>query len=240
MTSAFAAALLDPARPAPERLTDPQGRPAGRRFDVYRNNVTVGLIEALAKGFPALRRALGADDFRQVARLFLRRHPPQSPVLFRYGHELPAFLGRLAPLQDRPWLADLARLDLALVDSYHAADAAPAAPETLAALSPDRLLAARVALAPSLRLLRSDWPLFDLWQGGAPSGKAQDVIVLRPEFDPEPHLLPPGGAVFVAALREGAVLGEAMAAAGPDHPLAATWTLLLTRGAVISLHEAPA
>jgi len=45
----FSQALLAPDLPIPEGLTDGQGAPAGKRFAVYRNNVT--LIIAVATGF---------------------------------------------------------------------------------------------------------------------------------------------------------------------------------------------
>ena len=43
----FKTALFDPAVMPPAGLSDPAGRPAGKRFDIYRNNVVVSLTEAL-------------------------------------------------------------------------------------------------------------------------------------------------------------------------------------------------
>ncbi|WP_371061265.1 putative DNA-binding domain-containing protein [Rhodosalinus sp. 5P4] len=240
----FRAALLDPARPAPPGLTDGTGRPAARRFDVYRNNVTASLLEALEVGFPLLAKLLGRAAFRNMALAFLRAHPPEDPRLALYGAALPGFLERFAPLARHGYLPDAARLDLALRRAYHAADAEPIAPDALQALPPDRLMHTRLSLAPAVRVLRSRWPLHAIWAfnmvEGAPkpSPGAQDVLVARPGFDPAPHLLPPGGAAFVAALADGAPFGEAHAAAeaaAPGFDLAATLGLLLGAGAITGL-----
>lgn len=242
----FAAALLDPARPVPEGLTDGGGRAAGRRFDVYRNNVVVSLSEALATGFPVVTRLLGPQNMAGLARLYLRAHPPTSRLMTDHGAGFPAFLAGMPQLAHLGYLPDVARLELALRRSYHSADAAPIAVERLAAVDPKRLLACRVGLAPALRLIRSGWPIFDIWrfntEDGAPKPRheAQDVLVLRPEFDPEPHLLPPGGAEFVAALQAGQTLGaagDAGLAADSAFDLAAPLALLIQGAAVISLAE---
>lgn len=238
----FAKALLDPALPTPAGLTDPQGRPAGRRFDVYRNNVAVSLRTALEEGFPVTRAIVGEDFFAAMAQVFLRSHPPQSPRLWEYGADLPGFLADFPPAAHLPYLPDVARLELAIRHSYHAADATPLPADALA-VPPERLLSARLALAPSLRLVRSEWPVWSIWQfhhgGPAPQSGPQDVAVLRPSYDPVPVLLPVGGAAFLTALLRGETVLRAIDAAGPDHPLSETLTLLLTHGAVTDLIETP-
>lgn len=193
----FRAALLDGARPVPEGLCDGLGRAAGRRFNVYRNNVAVALTEALSTGFPVIAKLLGKANMDGLAGLFLRRHPPASPVMMLYGDGFPAFLASQPQLDRFGYLPDVARLELALRQSYHAADTDPFDPQALAALSPDDLIACQLILAPSVRLIRSDWPIHDIWrmntEDGAPKprAQAQDVVITRPEFDPVPHLLPP-------------------------------------------------
>ncbi|MEZ5722575.1 MAG: DNA-binding domain-containing protein [Paracoccaceae bacterium] len=70
-------------------MVDAAGRAAGKRFDVYRNNVVVSLSEALATGFPVVRKLVGEAFFSAMAGVFVRAHPPRSPVLTMYGEGFP-------------------------------------------------------------------------------------------------------------------------------------------------------
>lgn len=219
----FHAALLDADRPIPAGLIDPQGRPAGRRFNVYRNNVSVGLTEALRQAFPVVRKLVGDEFFTAMAQEHLRAHQPASPLMMFYGEAMPGFLASFPPVAHLAYLPDIARLELALRTSYHAADVAPVATSSLAELSPDRLAQTRFALAPSLALVRSRWPVHTIWLAnmrGAPppaTAESQAVLITRATFDPEPHLLPPGGADVIEALIDGQTIGAAADHINPAH-----------------------
>lgn len=240
----FVEALLDPERPPPEGLTDPQGRPAGKRFDVYRNNVVVSLVKAMETGFPVIAKLIGRRAFAQAAGLFVRAHPPRDPVLMLYGADFPEFLASLPPLRHLPYLADVARLELARREAYHAADAGPIDGARLAALSADRLMAVRLRLVPALRLLRSDWPVLSIWRfnmvedAPKPAPGAEAVLVTRPGFDVEMDPVSPGGAAFLAAVQAGATLERALEEAEAREEgfdLAPLLALLFARGAIVGL-----
>jgi len=193
---------------------------------------------------PVIAELLGPDNMDGLAGIFLRAHPPSSPLMMHYGDAFPDFLAGMPQLQHLGYLPDTARLELALRQAYHAADADPIDPDLLAQTQPDDLMTSTIGLAPSVRVLRSKWPIYDIWrfntEEGAPkpSAVAQDVLISRPEYDPAPVLLPEGGAVFVDQLRNGHTLAAAMDAAQSDVPnfdLGQTLALLLQGQSIISL-----
>ncbi|WP_395666217.1 DNA-binding domain-containing protein [Methylocella sp.] len=217
--AAFAPALTDPARATPEIVTGPNGKAAVRRYNVYRNNVTVSLIEALAAIYPAVRRVTGAEFFRAMARFHIQETPPTSPLLFQYGHDFPAFIDRYEHARPTPWLGDAARVERAWLDAYHAADADPLPASTLAAAPPDSLAGIRLEPHPATRLVRSRYAAVSIFaanRGSAPFGVidasvSEDALVTRPDVDVSVRRLPPGGAVFLSALIAGEPLGNAAA-----------------------------
>src|SRR3974390_1333710 len=109
--AAFAQGLTDPARATPADVVGPRGKAAIKRYNVYRNNVTVSLIDALAATYPAVQRITGVDFFRAMARFHVRATPPTSPLLFEYGRDFPAFIEGYEHAQDMPWLPEPARID---------------------------------------------------------------------------------------------------------------------------------
>ncbi len=239
----FHSALLDANQPIPEGLLDAEAQPAGRRFSVYRNNVAVSLTEAMHQAFPVITKLLGTQNMDGLAGIFLRQHPPASPLMMFYGEEFPAFLESMPQLSHLGYLPDVARLELALRRSYHAADGEAIAPEALA-IPPEDLMQAKLVLAPAVHVLRSDWPVHAIWQfntqDGAPKpqAEAQDVLITRPEYDPAPHLLPAGGAAWIARIQTGQTIGnafEATVAETPEFDLGTTLALLLQGGAITSV-----
>ena len=244
--SAFARAILDPAADVPAGLANPDGTAAAKRFDVYRNNVVGSLVGVLEATFPVLRMLLGDEFFKATAGIHARECPPRSPLLMFYGEDMPAFLERFEPVAHRKYLPDMARLELALRRSYHAADAEPAAPEAIGALAPEQLMHARLALAPAVNMVRSHWPIHGIWRANTeesaprPEAKGEDVLVTRREFDPEPALLPPGGAGFVTALQRGRSIADAVdggLADTPDFDLASVLGILIGGGAITEIME---
>lgn len=240
----FQAALLDSSRPVPDGLLDGHGGTAGRRYSVYRNNVAVSLTEALQDSFPVLRKLLGDQNFDGIAGTYLRAHPPNSPLMMQYGADLPAFLAGFEPLAHIGYLADVARLENALRDSYHAADAHPVPAERLAGIAPEVLATARFQLAPSLRLIPSHWPLFDIWRFNTvqdapkPRPQAQSVLITRAEFDPEPYPLNIAETAALTAMMQGETLTHAVSAGeaeDPDFDISPLLGRLVAQNAIIDL-----
>lgn len=243
----FTRAIMDASQPVPLGLLDGQARDAGRRFSVYRNNVAVSLTEALHTGFPVITKLLGTQNMDALAGMFLRQQPPSSPLMMHYGAGFPDFLASLEQLAHLGYLPDVARLELAIRRSYHAADAQPIAPDTLATRAPEELMASTVTFAPAVEILRSDWPLYDIWAfnmlegADKPRAEAQDVIITRPDFDPTPTALPAGGADWIRALQDGRTVGTAHDLAlqkVPEFDLGATLAILLQGGAICGLRRA--
>ncbi len=217
--SEFAAAVLDPTVAVPVGITGPDGRVSARRFNVYRNNVVVGLIHALRAAFPATNRIVGDDFFTAMARAFVVSEPPSSPMMFDYGARFPDFIQRFEPVAQLNYLPDVARLERAWVEAYYAAEAEALDLRYLHHVSPDSLPMLTVALHPSLRLVRSSAPVLTIWQMNTkPSATdptvsldmgGEDVLVVRPDAHVELRLLPEGGAQFLLALHDGCPIADA-------------------------------
>lgn len=247
--AAFAAALLDPALPGPRDLASWNGSDPERRLAVHRNNVIVSLVDALAETFPVVQALVGAEFFRAMASVFVRRAPPRSPVLAHYGGELPAFIERFEPAQSVPYLADVARLEWARVQAYHAADDEVVSRESigLALGCAERAGELRLTLHPSLCAIRSAFAIVSLWaahQGARDIGtvdpaSAEDALIVREQLDVLVLLLPPGACEFVDGVRNGQSLARAAARAAeaaPEFDLGSTFGLLMRHGALTSLH----
>ena len=251
--SAFSDALLYGKSALPAGLVAWNGSDPGRRFAVYRNNVVVSLIDALAETYPVVRELVGEEFFRAMARSFTRLHPPTSPVMADYGNGFADFIAGFTPAATLPYLADIARLEWLYVRAYHAADADTLSPEDIGGLLADEaaLPVARFDLHPSLGVLRSRYAVVSLWaahQGDARAddlaaidvGRQESAVVIRRDQEVQVVRIRPGVAVLVDCLLRGEPLGAAAESALADDPeldLADTFGFLIRNGTITAIHR---
>ncbi|WP_322045241.1 DNA-binding domain-containing protein [Paraburkholderia sp. J67] len=214
----FAPGLIDPTIEAPADVIASPGKGVVNRYNIYRNNVTVSLIDALAAIYPAVQRITGVEFFRAMARFHVRATPPHSPLLFEYGNDFPAFIESYEYARELPWLADTARIERAWLDAYHAADAEPLAAEAFASVDANALAKLRFVPHPATRIVRSRYPAVSIFAMNRQPGPVEslnssdeeDALITRPAQDVIVSRLPAGGAAFLLALIAGSTLGDAV------------------------------
>jgi hypothetical protein len=242
---AFAAALLNRAVQVPDGLIGPDRQPTQKRFSVYRNNVVVGLIEALRVSFPATCRIVGEDFFWAMAREYVAVEPPNSPILFDYGAGFPNFVSKFEPAAKLSYLADVARIERACTEAYHAPEALALNADMLAGIPSSEIPDIRFKFHSSLRIIHSQFPSVTIWRMNVANGVpapvdldagGEDALVVRPYADVDLHVLQPSGASFVASLARGDSLREATKLAlkvSSDFDLSADLAALIGAGAFV-------
>ncbi len=247
----FASALLRSKAALPVAVRGRGDEAPERRFNVYRNNVAVSLVDAIAATFPAVYSLVGEEFFRAVAREFVLSHPPRSPVLIDYGGDFARFLDTFPPAQKITYLGDVARLEWAWTRAYHAAEVDSVGIAALGAIDPALVGSVRMTFHPSVQLLRSSHPVVALWAANTERanhedvdlGRAEDVLVVRPQADVDVRLLPAGGYAFFSALADSMTLEEAAGRATAEcaeFDLATHLTGLFETGAVVDIRASVA
>jgi len=247
----FAQALSDRGGLAPAFVRSSLGGPVGARFNVYRNNVHVGLSEALSDTYPVVRALVGDEFFRGMAQVYIEHNKPVSPVLLNYGGSFAAFIATFEPAGSLPFLADVARVEWAWTRCYHAAEAPSLPVESLQSVPEDRLDDLRFDLHPSVELLQSAWPAVSIWNAhqindpearrralATLSQDGQCAVMVRPVADVQVHLVDPAIRHLLQLFREGASLGKAaevISDAG-QNDLGGMLGFIFSMGAVSTLH----
>lgn len=217
------------------------------RFNIYRNNYYVAVINVLKERFPVTERIVGEDFFKATAREFVQHTPPIGQSNLGYGREFPKFLESFSPVADLPYLPDVARLEWARFESAISAEMPTVSSQDFNALDPAHAGRVQLNLHPSLRTVASDHPVYDIWrtnheddevQSLADVQAGQAVLVARSQIGIEVHEIPIAAITFVEGLRAELSLGDAFEQVSDQlspQDFSNTLAALLAVGAVSSL-----
>ena len=231
-----AASLIDPAGPI---------APAAR-LAVYRNTVRSNFTAALESTYPAVRRLVGADYFRLVARNFGLRYPSRSGDLRHVGASFPTYLAELHGHDRYGYLGDVARLELLIEEALLAAEHPPLDVSALAAVARCAYDDLQFRLHPALRLFESPYPIWRIWESHVGSAAEPEPIdlasgadrlaVLRQRLQLQFHALSPGEWRWLNALGERMPFAASLEAAGAaerDFDAAAALRRFVALGAIV-------
>ncbi|MFN8545505.1 MAG: DNA-binding domain-containing protein [Candidatus Binatia bacterium] len=158
----FWQAIAEPEGPAGVPALTAVVRPTAR-LGIYAEMYFWRLVEALREDYPKTAECLGCDGFASLVREYLRAHPSVSPSLRQLGGAMAGFVAASAAAVWPPFLADLVRLEWARVEAFDAPDVVPLGLADLRTIPPEEWGRLRFRLAPGCVLLRSEWPLHELW-----------------------------------------------------------------------------
>jgi hypothetical protein len=239
----FAAALrADDGAPPDATLLEQiraEGLDPAARLGIYRHNLRENFLKVLALEYPAIRRLGGEDWFRSRGLQLLREHPSRSGDMHGLGAPFPAFLARQLQHTAHAYFGDVAALEWAWQQCLVAAD--PPSRLDVAALAgvdATRVAQLRLDPHPALRLVRSRWPVFAIWNANRaaadPAARAgaggddgptldldaggQCVIVRRSGDGAEARTCDAATFDWLATLAAGSSFGEAWDAAMRTDP----------------------
>jgi hypothetical protein len=155
---------------------------AEERVDLYASMYFYRILDVLKEDFPATLAVLGAERFHNLATGYLIEYPPEHFSISYAGNHLADFI-REHPLREKfPFLADLARLERALIEVFHAADATPLDAERMRAIPPSDWPSLNLKLHPAHQMLQLEWDvgtiLKEVERGEKPSPPARADLSL--------------------------------------------------------------
>ncbi|HKD20237.1 MAG TPA: DNA-binding domain-containing protein [Thermoanaerobaculia bacterium] len=218
--SEAARAELDPADI--DRVILPsQTLTAVERVGVYQGMYLLRMIEALEGDYPAVAHFLGDEEFGGVVTRYVAAHPSRSFTFNRLGERFPEFLKASRGIRRKGFVADLARLELAVTEVFDApeSDAWPA--EAVARIPEEAWAGAVLKPIAAFRLGAYGYPVNAYLQSVKEENhdhpdvgrKATFAAVWRKGFEVWRLDLSKPAYEFLGALAKGRPFGKAVAAA---------------------------
>jgi hypothetical protein len=93
---------------------------AVERVGVYQGMYLLRMVEALEGDYPAVAHFLGDEEFADLVTRYVAAHPSTSYTFNRLGKRFPDFIRQSRGVRRKAFVADLARLELAVTEVFDA------------------------------------------------------------------------------------------------------------------------
>jgi hypothetical protein len=133
------------------------------RIQIYRNSILGRLTKVLTATYPVCLSLVGGSCFKGLCRLYIESFSDNFPDVSCFGTQFPDFLRKFQPMQQIPYLPDVALLEWA----RHFVLCGPRGSQldiaALAKVPAEQQPDLHFHLAPTSRLIHSDFPILRIW-----------------------------------------------------------------------------
>lgn len=154
----------DPSKAKEIPLNPQAGVPGTERVSVYAHGYYGRIQEALAEIYAAVKHVLGEKIFNELVHAYAEQYPSGEYNLTYAGRNFPEFLKDPRVAEEMPFLSDLAQLEWQVSQAFHAYEGKPLETAALSRITPEDWEKARLTFQPSVSILRSEWPVLDIWK----------------------------------------------------------------------------
>lgn len=145
-----------------ELIASNQRLSASERVAIYANAYFYRLLDVLKEDFSCTYMVLGEVDFHNLITGYLIEYPPSEPSILYAGRHLSHYLAEFrtrhrAPCVKMPFLVDLARLEHACIEVFHAADAEALDQLALRRIPPESWPFLKIRLHPAAQIFDIEW-----------------------------------------------------------------------------------
>jgi len=111
------------------------------------------LSDVLREDYPATASVIGEVDFHNLITGYLAEYPPTEPSITHCGQHLAKYMRDHPQNSKKPWLADLVRLERALIEMLLAPDAIPLDDATMKSIPPSEWPSLKMRTIPGATIL---------------------------------------------------------------------------------------
>ena len=162
---------------------------AVQRLDIYANGYFYRLLDVMKEEYPAILTVLGADNFHNLVTGYLIEHRPTQPSLFYAGRFLADFLEGHPARQQWPFIVELARLERAILEVFHAPDNEPLDAAAMRAISPADWPSVILRSSSALDIVDCEWrvnavlrAIEEQREWSAPEHAPASILIWRQNF----------------------------------------------------------
>ena len=127
------------------------------RVEIYANMYFYRLLDAIKEDFPATLALLGEVHFHNLITGYLTESPPTDPSITEASRHLAEFARNSSALDKWPFIADLIRLERAMVEVFLGPDARPLSVDAMKGIPAAQWPSLRITVHPALQVINSDW-----------------------------------------------------------------------------------